>query len=704
MATITQGSSLVLTIGSGDSFTVESDATKAYTVQYPTGTTIYSGSETRTFGPYSGSTATVAAVVGSVRAEMVDGAYPSSAAMVISDPVSGGISIYGLVVVEGVVAGDLLAAALNTSKIQAALNTRGRVFIGIEGDVFVLPTLVIGSNTHLIISPKTTIRLAGGTGKNILQTSAYTRATTPVTVAWTSGYKATVTWTGHGLEKGAYVWLRGGSPSQFIGVFHIYDVTNANTFVVDLVRLPTVAPSGSWVACVADENITIDGGGIFDYDGLTNYTVANNTDKHALLLTGVAKLRVKDITVNNAHKYCFATGALTHSRFDNIGTAFNFADCIKFYGPCFDTHLDGLWGKTGDDSVTFQSQEGALYTQFAWTYGDILNCSVRNVETYSEHNTVGVFSSDNEYIDQVTFENIRGIAADTGANIGAQQASGFTQGNIGQLTFKNFSAVGATGGIQFAFGYYCNAKSVIVDGLQINGDGVHVPTGMTIQANATINTLTIRDVLCDIVTGLSGSMPIVSLSGTLNTLNYLGGRIKKNGSATPYGISTNASTLGEVNFVGVHFDGDAIPVSLNSATLGNPKINVSECQITGASQPVVNTSASCRVNLTGNVMTGISWGALFVPGGTPTIEFKASGNTMVSGSWVGVTGGTPIISVFGNDIKVAPNATGIARTAGSYCFNGTAGVGTLVQNNLVVCDATGAAGSWKQITDTTKNY
>jgi len=605
--------------------------------------------------------------------------------------------------VLGLVSNDVGAASANSAILQAYLNGKGRLAVDSPGDVYINQTLVIGGNTHLLTAVGTTYRLSGGNGKNMLQTAAYTRAKVPVTPTWTAGFTASINWTAHGRQVGSYVWMSGGAPSMFIGVFHILSVTDANNFVIDLVRLPTAAPSGSWVACAADENIVVDGG-VWNYDGLTNFNVANDTTKHATVFSGVFNLRVRNVTVDNAHKYCFASGALNNARFENIGTHFNYADCLKMYGPCFDTHLDGLWGKTGDDSVTFQSKEGALYTQFAWTFGDIINCSVRNVNTYSEHNTIGVFSSDDELIDQVVFDNIRGLAADTGANIGAQQSSGFTQGNIGHLTIRNFAATGKLN-LQMAIGYYCNIQELVLEGFVVNSAGQANIVGVFNQANSTVNTLTFRDPLMNLGASVPGTVQLSVNSGVIRNLNVFGGRLRKNGSGSCVGVSSNSgATFTAINFYGTHFDNDVLPAVLAAGVLGNPAVALDRCIVSGTSQGILNTSVNASLNLHGNTMSGISWGALYVPGGTPAVTLRASGNNMISGSWVGVTGGTPLVSVFGFDVRLSASQSWLQRTAGSHFTNSASGVGTLVQNNPVMCDATGAAGSWKQLTAPANNY
>jgi hypothetical protein len=632
----------------------------------------------------------------------------NQAAMLVTDPLTGKRVLQTPdgstpLPVLGLVANSAAAAAANTAILQAALNAKGKLIVDCPGDVYFNQTLIIGGNTHLQTEAGTTYRLTGGNGKNLLQTAAYTRNKVSVTPSWSSGYTASIQWTAHGKSVGNYIWLSGGTPSMFIGVFHILSVTDANNFVIDLVRLPTGVPAGSWVACDADENVSLTGG-VWNYDGLTNFNVSNDTTKHALVLSGVVGLRVTNVTVDNAHKYCFATGALNDARFNNIGTHFNYADCLKMYGPCFNTHVDGLWGKTGDDSVTFQSKEGALYTQFAWTFGDIINCSVRNVNTYSEHNTIGIFSSDNELIDQVVFENIRGIAADAGCNIGAQQSSGYTQGHIGSLTINNFAATGRLG-TQVTVGYYCNVRELVFNGFVVNNAGITGTVGVFNQANSTIATLKFNDPLMDLDASVPGTIQLAVNSGTVKTLNVIGGRLRKNGSGACTGVNSNSGgNFSAVNYFGTHFDNDVLPAVLAAGVTGTPNVSLVNCVVSGTSQGILNTQVSCNLNLNGNLLTGISWGALYVPGGSPAVNLYAQNNRMTSGSWVGVTGGTPLVSVFGYDIKLSPASTWLQRTAGSFCTNNASGIGTLVQNNPVVCDATGAAGSWKQLTAPANNY
>lgn len=71
------------------------------------------------------------------------------------------------------------------------------------------------------------------------------------------------------------------------------------------------------------------------------------------------------------------------------------------------------------------------------------------------------------------------------------------------------------------------------------------------------------------------------------------------------------------------------------------------------------------------------------------------------------TSAAALYSLFAPTLKAAVNAgtagTTIARTAGATFFN-TAAAGTLVANNVVMCDATAAANSWKQLTALGNTY
>jgi hypothetical protein len=117
----------------------------------------------------------------------------------------------------------LSAATANRQALQAALDTAettgARLDINQTGTYYIDQTLTIGSNVQVRFAPGFEIKAFGAGVGNLMTTKAYAQAGTAVTVAWSSGLTATVTWTGHGLTTSDFVWLNRADQAQFCGSF-----------------------------------------------------------------------------------------------------------------------------------------------------------------------------------------------------------------------------------------------------------------------------------------------------------------------------------------------------------------------------------------------------------------------------------------------------------------------------------------------------
>lgn len=614
--------------------------------------------------------------------------------------------------VAGLVPNSTAAATANSAAIQASLDASATAGGGVvtisPGLYYINTTLVIGSNTTLSMYG-VTLKLTGGIGKNMLNTQAYTRATTAVTLTWSAGQDLTINWTAHGKSIGDYVWLRtNDTPSltnaPYIGVFQVLSITNANSFVVKLMRTPTASPTGStWNACLADRRITIQGG-VWDYDGVvTNFTVPDTTAKIGILIAGVGNLTVNSVISNNAIKYAFAFGAINCMFAKDLHTDINASDLCKSYGPMFNCHIDGLSGKTGDDVGTFQTREGTPYVQYAFTYGDILNCSISNMHAHSEHSLVGAYCSPTELMDQVVYENIGGASQDQGIQI--LGGTGLGGGLLGNLIVRNFSSASPTH-ISGSIGSI-TASCITFEGYALTSLDGQLPTGIILTSDATVKQLNFVNANFDLATGVSSTGTLVATNGVIGTLNIDNCNIACNTSQTVYGVVTySGSTTGVVNFDGCEITGGTMAMYISPGSLGTLRINFTDNHISGPGQAGVRADAACTLNFVGNRMASMSWGVVFVTGGTHAITLRGQGNELESGSWLGISG-TPVISAYGWDMKL-PLAS-LARTAGSFCTasvnTGSGGATDILANNCAVCDATATTGSWKQSSaPTTRSY
>lgn len=117
-------------------------------------------------------------------------------------------------------------------------------------------------------------------------------------------------------------------------------------------------------------------------------------------------------------------------------------------------------------------------------------------------------------------------------------------------------------------------------------------------------------------------------------------------------------------------------------------------------------AASIRVNIGSGCR--LQSGALWVSLGAGAIcSVYSDGSNTYEGDVIASTGSPAgdagSVKLYGSDIKQTLSVTLCGRPANGMAIS-TAASGTLTAGLLAICDATGAAGSWKQMTDTTKNY
>ena len=297
------------------------------------------------------------------------------------------------------------AAAANTVLLQSALDDGGlvRVWTG-NRPAYINSTLRIGSNTTLELVGNSEIAARGAIG-SLLTTSAFVDAGATVTVAWSAGMTASVTWTAHGRAVGDFVWLNRADQGQFCGVFRVESITDANTFVIRLRRLPTTTATGTIIGRVAHQNIIVRG-------GRWNYNAAGgNTGTasalHAIVLAGVWNLQVENIEGLSTSKYLLCIGAVNRYRVDGVGGERLNSDVVKVYGPAFDGEVSRLnAGSTGDDFLSFQTREPSAFSVYDFCHGDVLNASVSQIGGSSNTGSVIVYLSPFGIADNITIDTV----------------------------------------------------------------------------------------------------------------------------------------------------------------------------------------------------------------------------------------------------------------------------------------------------------
>lgn len=273
-----------------------------------------------------------------------------------------------------------------------------------------------------------------------------------------------------------------------------------------------------------------------------------------------------------------------------------------------------------------------------------------------------------------TTANYQAPALDFSAN-NSYAAGTLTLNNFkGMTPYKPYSASGQ-GYIQLG-----NRDNVVINSLSVTiqdgGGGWNqaVSPGTTTGGTLTFNSPTVRALT-------SASLYNLQSSGNFGTMIV---------NAPNFDAGTGLGSLG-----GSITGGQLIVNNGNFQTFNNAQINV------------YGTNISIALN-NNKYISGAS-GLIYASNATGVLSIRSQGNDFGSvplfnpGSSFGTTSGG--VSLFGDDLKADISSTSkvIARTAASKCI-ASVNAGTILAGNLVVCDATAAANSWKQVSNSALAY
>lgn len=553
---------------------------------------------------------------------------------VFQSPVSGGGA--GIVLL----AGGQDSAAANTAAIQSALDVGGSVrLVQAAGQAaYISSRLLIGDETTLDIGDVELIAAPGLNG-SMLATKAFAASATAVSLSWSSGLSATVTWTGHPMSAGEYVWLNRADQGQFSGVFCVSSVTNANTFVVALKRQPTAAPTGSVVAKKANRHVavTASGKGVLNYNYPAN--TGSGTGTFAIILAGCHRVSATGIRGKNTMKYLVCFGAVSKYIARDIGGDLLASDTVKIYGPAHDGVVESLHSSAGgDDLCSIQTREPSAYAAYDFTQGDIIGLSVVGISGKTTTSGFVAYPSPYGLIDQVSVSN---VSADCDA--GLFRVETLYPSPLSEVGVMDLSESGSQGS----------------DNYLILGSGA--------------NPLTIRRLRIN--------------SASMRSAAYTGRFLAVSGTAVTANIEINGGYIDQVDNVLNVAAGSVIKAKFNSTQIG-------------ASYNTFRIGASGTMNVTmDSVELSANHNTLFSnSGGSPTVVIRSLGSSFTNGPVLSWTG-TPVVSVYSPDFPLDVGGASIVKTvANQECVNSGTGRGTLVQNRRVICNGT----NWVQV-DTPAN-
>ena len=452
-----------------------------------------------------------------------------------------------------------------------------------------------------------------------------------------------------------------------------------------------VAVSGSITAKACDVNINIINGR-WNY----NYTGGNNAagqspDRHAIVLGFIANSSVRGIVPYDGNKYLVNVGAVANVTIDSVFSPQHRSDIVKVYGPAYNAQVRNISGVSGDDGVSFQGIEPAGFIGYTFSNGDILNCSAENLEV--EHSggqgACTLYGSDEEIIDQIRVTNVVGFSS-TAGNVVIGNGSGFI-GRFGRVLIDKVggTVTGATAAAVTLQSTGSGEASITVQGITAQAF-----YSFLAQSSPTVRELIIRD--CT-PRDLGAAGTPIRLNGIIAKRVSVEGCTFENLAATTSGYlisceGTSSIGLLEVkkNFTPMEIfflaldcaltdvvvDGNSSQglsshfVRVNSNCTGTPTIRI--VNNTTNTLAAFNPNVSCDVFFSGNRFSGATNGVVRT-GSTPTVPIRSAGNNLVSGTWVVVPSGTPVLTVYGWDITIDPaGLTGLATTNGQFCTSNNA--------------------------------
>lgn len=678
MATFTAGQTITVSLDNNDSLQISGKGVATVTpssgssfITYITGT--------QYLGPYQ-KTATVSFVAESA------GSYSAFSV--------GGVSVQQSI--DSMVSNDSAVATANTTILQNALNAGGLVQVTQPGTYYINATLVIGSNTTLKLSDGVTIKLTGGSAINMIATSAWQQFTTaPLTgsLSWTAGKSVNLTWTGHGLSVGDYVfvWSSTLSPSAFAGVFPVTSVVDANTVTLKLWRTPATGPTGTVNMVKANVNVVIDGGN-WDQNYPSNSLPGNSLLRKAIEVSMVAHAKVRKCTLSNIGYYSVEVAGAYDFELSDLTSNTVAPNIIKVYGPAVSGVIQRINGTSTDDTISIQSKESVAFIGNMPCWGDLQNIHAQdNTVISTGANGFGVFYSANEWVGGISVDNISGTASAGGVAILPMYASSVLNDIV--LKHVHISA-------QYEIRMAGNGVSGTIQKMSYY-DGVTHPDDYTLDRSVifldttcTINSLNIVNFNAINTSWSVAGGFLWNFNGTIGTLNIIGGALNfstTNGTLAQF-LGSGAESI---NATGVYV-GSTVG-SLFRIFNGTPTISLQGCDINSSSS-VVSTNVACTVSLTGNRLN-VGTNGVVRSNAAVAIKVKAAGNNWVTSNVFSNGSGTGLWEFYGLDIPLNLSATGIQKTvSGQHAFNTAAAAGTIVQNRLATCNGT----NWVQV-DTPAN-
>jgi hypothetical protein len=537
------------------------------------------------------------------------------------------------------------SASANVAAIQAALDVGGRVEVVGAGVCYIDDTLIIRSNTQLVLDPCLTIRLTNGTQKRVLKNAALGNADAAVTSFTASGLIGTVTRTAHGRAVGDAVAITGATSAGYNGVYRVQSTPTADTYTVWLPFAPTVTTAtGTILERTADQNISIIGG-VLD-------TESRHPRKYAFYLSGVSNVRTGVLRVQN-----------------------DYSDGLHFTGPAHNVDVGGLFGYSTDDFLALTAGDYAAYEV---ARGDFSGFRVGHLAGRTPFAGVKVTGAAPFIVNDLAIGKARIhsgtklVSITTDTNLQAVVARTIILNDIEELNPQANSGLVVVN--------WNGTGTVEVDDLILTNINQELASNLNWALVACIGgaaNVEVRRVKFDNVTlkgstsGASALPKFVDQLGKVSNVWY--NNVRAENCHSIFSHNSSGSETGQQLFLnGVQQIGCNVGISFRRAVT---------VQASGWQMGSTGTAA---------FSSGTS-------GATATFTGDLSCD---KANWANLSGGASM-NLYSRTFKA--DASLVARLDGGMLFNTNAALGTLGVAGLVVGSGT-ASGSWKLMADPTKSY
>ena len=316
------------------------------------------------------------------------------------------------------VLGSVSAAAANTALIQAALNavnaltSGGVVRVTGAGTAYVNASLVVYSNTQLILDDALTLRLAPSSYCTMIVNYAYTQARATIAALTSSGTTVTMqSSAAHGLSIGQWVSIHGAGGSGYNGVYQVLTVADSThiTYNAEILPYNTTATVASRYAnmtfIAADTNIRISGGTL-NPDTTNNATSNGAPSGCAIILAHIFNYEISNQSyyncgTRNIYPFNARSGVIRKTRCDLTRVH------IQTNGAIHGLHIYDASSIGTDDGIAIMAREFNAYSNVQLSEGDVLNVVVDGGNIQHQTNALTVYNAGSYHtVDGIVFSNV----------------------------------------------------------------------------------------------------------------------------------------------------------------------------------------------------------------------------------------------------------------------------------------------------------